>query len=142
MNRRNELLEEILQITSQYKDEVPGKRKAWPKAIKERVRELNELGMNVKAICERAGLPYYTVLSWRPPKRRVTRSHGEFKQVPIVINPRQLPAPIVDENRTPKKTATVAVEPPRQTVTVTTPLGFRIEGLELAQVRAVIEGLR
>lgn len=77
MNRRNELLEEILQITSQYKDEVPGKRKAWPKAIKERVRELNELGMNVKAICERAGQPYYTVLSWRPPKRRVTRSHGD-----------------------------------------------------------------
>lgn len=144
MNRRGELIEEIRQITSQYKDEVPGKRRAWPKAIKDRVRELNEIGMSMSAIGRELGLSYYTLHKWRKSKKRLS---GEFHQLPMVVD--REAARLVPQVRTAKKTATVAVtgakaksKPTNQTVTVTTPEGFRIEGISLSELRMVMESVR
>ena len=40
-NQREQLLDEIEQIQRQYKDEVPGKRRAWPRSIKTRIQQMH-----------------------------------------------------------------------------------------------------
>ena len=50
------LIDEIHQIKAQYEQQVTGKRKQWPKAIKERVMALVSTGMGPQAIAKRTGV--------------------------------------------------------------------------------------
>jgi len=59
-----ELVSEIKQIMEQYRREVPGRRRAWPEAIKSRVRRLNESGLSLYSIAQLIGIPYVTLKSW------------------------------------------------------------------------------
>lgn len=111
------ILEEIKQIGAQYRSEVPGRRKTWPKAIRQRALALNDLGLSYKAISDQTGIPYYTVLNWR------TR-RGQFKQVATVT----VPTSNVVES---KPAVTIQNS---GTVTVTTPQGYRIDGISLDQL--------
>ena len=96
------LINEILQIKSQYAREVgPGGRKVWPRAIKDRICELSNLGMTIKSIAEMTGISAETLYVWRA----VARKSG-FKSLAVV-----------------NKKSAIA------TVTVATPNGFVIEGL-------------
>jgi transposase-like protein len=118
MSNRDELLDEISQLLSQYRQEVPGKRRAWPESIKQRARALRGTGLNWAQIANRSGIPYHTVLKWRDDKRA-----GSFALVNVV------PA-----KRYKAKVRTVTVAKPTavkvpDVVTVTMPNGVRIEGV-------------
>jgi hypothetical protein len=119
MNERQQILEEIRQITEQFRVEVPGRRKTWPKAVKQRVMDLKNLGLSLKAISDQTGIPYFTVLTW-------SSHHGRFKQLSTVTVP--ISVPVQAKNKTDILSDNAA------TVTVTTPQGYRIEGINLDQL--------
>lgn len=128
-DRSAELVDEISQLVSQYRREVPGPHRAWPESLRSRVIELHELGFNFSEISRKTGLPYYTILKWR----------DEF-------TPRAFRMLRVAEK---KKVASVAVTDPAAKVgsvaeasttgaVVVLPSGARIEGLGLEELKAVI----
>jgi hypothetical protein len=126
--RQQILLDEIKQISQQYQQQVPGRRKAWPNAIKQRVIALKDLGLSFKAISEQTGLPYFTVLGWR-------ETRGTFRQV----SPSQeIVTATVTVPTCPLIPATVI---PTATVTVATPEGYRIEGLSISQLIELLRGM-
>ena len=135
MQENESAIEEIKQIMHQYSDEVGRGRKAWPRSIKERVRNLFLAGVKGNEISRRTGISYYTVLNWRP-----------NKQKPVAKNFRELA--IVSKPSLPEKLATVTVPTSKNlapekvgTVTVTTPDGFRVE-VDLTQATELIRELR
>ena len=121
MASAEELFNELTQICDQYKAEVPSNRGPWPESVKARVFELKAMGLSFVKIARRAGIPYGSITSWNRP--------ASF-----------LPVAIVD------KSPTVTVSKPRRkklkpefaTVTVTTPSGYRIEGLNAEAVAEFI----
>ena len=82
-NKVDAIFEELVQICSQYKEEVPGRRRAWPKAIKERVLQLRKLGVSGAKIADRIAITYRTTISWQP------RTESNFLSV-SVDEPRRL----------------------------------------------------
>lgn len=128
------LIDEIQQITTQYKAEFPGRRHAWPKAIKERVQALFALGLKPKVITERTGLSYHTVVYWSSQAKQ----KQTFHPVKVVTaKSGRHPVPVAKDS-----VATVTVKRRGRSsssksqcfsvdaiVTVTTPQGFIIEGL-------------
>jgi hypothetical protein len=108
LERAEELIREIRQIREQYDSEVGSRRKPWPKAIKDRILELDSLGVPRKSIVGDTGVPYHTIQNWRYQSRR-----RGFKELSI------------------SKIGTVTVPKPDilnlATVTVTTTKGIRVE---------------
>lgn len=146
-SRAAELIQEIRQITSQYKAEVPGHRRAWPEAIKGRVAELFGLGMRPKKISEATGISSHTVSLWKSQFKR----KQEFHQVKIIdsrsksiaiAEPKSLATVTVRKRRgRPPKTRSQPLEASNLvTVTVTTPEGFRIEGLPVSAALDWLKG--
>lgn len=58
------LFRELEEICSQYKQEVPGRRRAWPESVKKRVLALRSLGINSHQVAKRVSIPYMTLVSW------------------------------------------------------------------------------
>ena len=108
IQKAEQLIEEIRQISSQYSVEVGSKRRPWPKAIKDRVFELDSLGVSRKSIAADTGIPYYTVLQWR--YQRNKKFH-------------ELKLPAVATVTVPQSDKILKVG----MVTVTTPDGYRVE---------------
>lgn len=132
-DRKSEILAEVSQIIAQYQQEVPGRRRAWPESIKNRVLELQRLGLERKDIAKRTGISYYTIFNWGVAKA------PRFEPVAVVPSRRALP-----------KAATVTVTPRRHhhrvrptlaTVTVTMPGGIRIEGVTVEILLKVLPQL-
>jgi hypothetical protein len=136
-----ELVGEIRQIVAQYRAEVPGGRRAWPEAIKSRVRAAFDLGTPLPVISENAGLSYHTLISWIPKDQRqrnrgrrgASREPGCFSQLRISPN-KAITTVTVTADRKPSRAITAS--PRRQytrhetaTVTVTLPSGIRIDGV-------------
>ncbi len=119
MTRTDDLIRDIKEMTAQWRAEVPGGRKAWPRSIKERVRELYALGMGSTAIANATGLTYYTIHNWK-------KRNSEFLALSIAK-----PA-----------TVTVKESEPIATVTVTTANGLKIEGISFEQAVIIAEKLR
>lgn len=121
---KTELLNEINQLLSQYRVEVPGGRRAWPESIKSRAMELRNHGLNCTEISRAAGIPYFTVLKWQKEKRKpgfdlvnvVPARRGRRRKVATVTVPGLSVKPVTPASAT-------------STVTVTTPKGLRIEGI-------------
>lgn len=128
-NRRTELLAEISQLFEQYRQEVPGRRRAWPESIRRRVLELRQLGLNFTQIAKQTGLPYYTLLSWRRESKA-----GHFEPVNVVsTEARSKQVATVTVATSGKEVATAAAEFPSKSATVTVSLGsgIRVEGVTL-----------
>lgn len=132
--RQTELLDEVRQIISQYRQEVPGRRRAWPESIKKRVLELELMGLERKEISKRTGISYYTIFNWGAASKK-----ERFEKVAVVQARRVLP-----------KTATVTVArhrpahlpgPAFGTVTVTMPSGIRIEGVSADVLKELLPSL-
>jgi len=138
------LLEEIRQIVAQYQAEVPGGRKAWPNAIKQRVARLKELGLSYKAISDHTGLPYFTVLGWRGSGQKAG-AVGKFHQVTPDAAYAAATVAVATFSEGPGAAAariSRAATTETATVAVATPNGFRIEGLSLAQAIDLLGQLR
>ena len=125
------LISEIIQIREQYVAEV-GKRRAWPRAIKERIAQLQALGLRPGAIAERTGVPYQTIILWKYKERKLL-ARKPFHPVAITgqesiskslsVTPKEIKMP----------------ESQRRGLRLTTPQGFAIEGLD---ARLALELLR
>jgi len=123
-DRAVELFSELSQINVQYKAEVPGRRRAWPQSLKDRIFELRSLGLSFKEIAQRSGISYQTIVSWKKP--------NSFLPVAIVEN----------------KNSTVTVVkskrqriPKNMPIIITTPSGTKIEGLDFKCMMTLIEQL-
>lgn len=74
-----QLISEIVQIKDQYASEVGlGRRRAWPKSIKDRVARLDEIGIAPKIVSARTTIPYDTIVLWRYNRRHTV--HGRLKK--------------------------------------------------------------
>jgi len=130
-----EIFHEIRQLIEQYRAEVPGGRRAWPEAIKSRVRAISAAGASLRDIAERTGLPYYTIIAWVPDtarRRYRKRSQdvpavGKFSEIAVVAAKR--PTGVVAVAN--EKTAAQQPQCDRQiaTVTVTLPGGIEVKGV-------------
>jgi len=112
------LIHEIQQIKIQYQMEVGSKRRPWPKSIRERIEALENLGVRAKVIAADTGVPYPTILQWQFLKRKKSNSE-KFHQLTVSTSEASPRNPTVTV-RTNEKLS--------PTVTVITPLGFRLEG--------------
>ncbi|MCB9083604.1 MAG: hypothetical protein H6624_04635 [Bdellovibrionaceae bacterium] len=128
MDEGDNLISEIQQIIIQYKQEVTGGRKAWPKAVKDRVKKLWKLGYSSHELSKIIGVPYVTLNAWEK------AAPGRFK-----------PVKIRDQKAVPTAALTVkssTVEPLTvEGLTVVTPQGYQIKGLSFSQVRQLIHGV-
>lgn len=137
--RINQLIEEILSIIPQYEAEVSGSRKKWPASIKKRVLKLCQLGLGPKKIEETTGIAYTTQLKWRKeaglPIRDLKRGKkGKFHEVSLV------PTTVVDK---PESTTVVGLpSEKKETITVTTPEGIKVEFSDPKVALKIIRALR
>lgn len=137
-NNAANIIEEIRQIKVQYKAEVSGRGRAWPKAIKVRAMRLSDLGMRAPDIAEKTGISFHTVTAWK-----TAHLKKSFHQLPVVYEA------AVKLNRKPA-VAVTATKPKKSierinrvvTVTVTTPDGFAIQVESPEAAAAIISQLR
>lgn len=131
MGESDLIFEELAQLSGQYKVEVPGARKAWPRSIKERVLRLSALGAPMTEIARRSKIPYYTVYNWAKPQKRA-KSQGRFRELAIVekrgisVRPEIPELPLSTSNNF-------------ATVTVTMPNGCKVEGVPVKAALAWAE---
>ena len=152
MKEHRDLIGEIKQIKIQYESEVSSDRKAWPRAIKSRVIELLENKVSASVIAREAGLPYDTVLRWRPKGmkrlRGPRRKPDAFKEL-VVTNDYKanekigtVPVPTLPASKV--RTVTVPQEElgdDSAIVTVTTPQGFKIDVRGISQATKLLREL-
>ena len=124
------LIDEISQMTVQYRAEVTGHRKEWPRSIRERVEKLGELGLKPKKIAEKTPIPYETVLQWRYERNRFLKLQA-FHSLPVA-QPDNATVTVALNGDAKASTA------PLSKVTVTTPSGYQIAG----EAKSVISVLR
>lgn len=137
MEQIERLTDEIRQIRTQYRAEITGGRKQWPKAIKDRVLMLRSQGVRLKHLAERTGLPYHTLALWSSEAKR-----ARFREITVV--------PSLARKPSDQKIVTVTV--PRKskssesekiaTVTVTTPEGFLVQVRSVTEAASVVRLLR
>ena len=139
------LIGEVRQIKTQYVAEVGRGRRVWPRSIKERIAQLDDLGIPAKVIAEKTEVPYETIILWRY-KRRNEKAEAKTAFHELSVAERHLPQPI-------SKSVTVTLptnemplhhpEPsiPAKFLRLTTPDGFVIDGLDEASVVALLARL-
>ena len=86
------ILNELVQLRSQYKAEVPGVRQAWPESVKSRIRLLLDDGMTAAEVSRQTGIPYYTLNSW------LRRSHTRFIEAKL-SDPQMRPNAIPEKRK-------------------------------------------
>jgi hypothetical protein len=146
----NEILNELNQLITQYREEIPGGRRAWPQSIQSRVRILFNQGMSIARIADGCAMSYHTVLNWIPKEERQRDRHQRRARGMSAANFSEV------QIRQEKAIATVTVpvrvsqrakssEPSLQTercetaaVTVTLPGGIRVDGVTAEFLKAWI----
>jgi hypothetical protein len=132
------LLSEISQLKAQWVIEVGEGRRKWPKSIKERVEQLDALGIPAKQVSQRTGIGYETLLSWRFARRQKFKK--QFHQLEVKPASSKAIAKIdtvtVPKLEIPKEALEIG------TVTVTTPDGFKIEALNVSSAISILKELR
>jgi hypothetical protein len=129
------LFSEVQQIKSQYVAEVGSGRRAWPRAIKDRIARLDTLGVPAKAIAQKSGISYETIIIWRH-KLRKAPAQNAFHELSVGSNVR---LPSISKSAT--VTATKNEMCPASPLRLTTPGGFVIEGLTAETLLALLERL-
>lgn len=128
-----QLIEEILSMKEQYQIEVGSRRKPWPKSIKSRILELDQLGMPMQKISNAVNIPYQTIMSWRFTSRRGLQLKKDFHSLEV-----KNPTVTVGEVAVLPKSQKIPQSDP--TVTVRTPDGYVLEipSIILVQVLSAI----
>ena len=123
-----QLFSEIRQIIEQYKAEVHGRRRAWPKSVRDRVVSLSRLGMKNQVIAKETGLSMNTVYSW------LTRSelNTSVKVAASAPSPSFIPVTV----KRPVEPAKIQCAETRANLTVTVVINsrIRIEGYPVDQI--------
>jgi transposase len=121
------IIDEINQIRDQFRSEVSGRRKQWPKSIKSRVVHLLDLGMRPKEIQSHCGISFHTVSLWKSQK-----SASKFHEIPVLAS---------SEKKQNPATVTVTKKSKRPRLTKSTTVTVKISDavvVELASVKEVI----
>lgn len=124
---RDQIVDELRQLCVQYQNEVPSRRRTWPRSIKERVLQLLQLELSCEEVAGLTGIPAPTIYSWKP---RTENPEPGFLPVQVVaekILPERRPA-------APRKRERKRTTP---TIIVIAPNGTRFEGLDLKSALAV-----
>jgi hypothetical protein len=129
----NEILNELRQICRQYKDEVPGKRRAWPRSVKERVFGLQAQGLSARQIADQISIPCTTILSWNSAEKK----RGNFLPVKVVRKSSSSTVTVGKSQGLEGKRSSVFTN---TTVTVVSPRGIRVEGMPLDAALSLIQG--
>ena len=135
-----QLFSEIRQIYSQYKREVPKKRRPWPTSIQSRVLELWKLGVSTHQISVATTLPCQTMYSWR---QRLLRSNPGFVPVRIIQRRRRKSLVESESHRGTTKLAPRSSSYSHSesttlfTLTIVMPNGVRLEGVPLDQAARI-----
>jgi hypothetical protein len=133
------IISEINQIRVQYVKEVGSGRRAWPRSIKERVAELEDLGLTAKSVAVGTGISYATIVLWRHKRRKKSRAFHEVR----VKKQSAIAAPKSDAlaiSKSPSVTmANFEIPPIRPPgLILRTPSGFVIEGLDETSVVTLV----
>lgn len=136
MGDAEKLVDEILQIRSQYKAEVDGEHKQWPKAIRERAMRLQGLGMSRKTLSRLTGISYHTLAYWAGTQKR------DFHQLAVSPTPEAMSAAEADATVTVAKLQNVDRRNVFATVTVTMPDGSHFRFASARDALLVLKGLR
>lgn len=123
MDRQEQLLSELKQISEQYAKEVSGKRRAWPKSIRERVIAARREHISFERICAATGIPLQTMYSWRIGGERASA----FLPVRVAPKAPYVQQPLLESRRRGSRTR------PTTTVVVVVVGKVRIEGLSYEQ---------
>lgn len=132
------LMSEIRELHRQYVVEVGTGRRVWPKAIKDRVQQLDEIGISAKSISKQTGVGYDTILQWRFKRKK----KNQFHQLSVSATTSKEIAKVdtvtvtKDEITSPDKILKSG------TLTVTTPSGYRIESSCVESVVRLLETLK
>jgi transposase-like protein len=129
---RDQIVNELRELCTQYQAEVPSRRRTWPKSIKARVLQLLQSELSCEQVSGLCGISVATVYSWKAAAARAAA-------------PTFLPVQIVE-----KKAEPVAARPeprprvrrrgrarPTPTIIVIAPNGLRFEGLDVSQAIAI-----
>lgn len=139
METRAELIRDITQIAQQFKAEIPGGRRPWPKAVKDRALALVKDGMSLTEIAAATGFAYQTVHGWT----RDRRTRGKFRELKALPAPEEsavMAIPPTSENSpTSRKGGDKAAKSTK--VTIITPNGYRIEGVPIGEVAKILGDL-
>lgn len=133
------LMSEIRQVREQYVLEVGEGRRVWPKSIRDRIEELENLKVPIKLISHQTGVAYDTILQWR--YQRKHRIRKSFHQIEVAGEISKSGTVTVPE----KKISGLPLAHTKSksvTVTVTTPEGYRIESDNPDSVVFLIVALR
>ena len=125
-----QIFSEIRQMQDQYRAEVTGKRKTWPKSIRERVIKLSVLGIRTQVIVKETGISLNTIYSW------VSRGSRKAEKS---LSPSFVPVTIKSQDPNPQAFCTETHASP--TVTVVVNSRIRIEGYPADQVLVLLTGL-
>lgn len=123
MDRQEQLLNELKQISEQYAKEVSGKRRAWPKSIRERVIAARREKISFERITAATGIPLQTMYSWRIGGKRAS----EF--LPVRVAPK---TPYVQQRLLESRPRASRARPTTAVVVVVGG-NVRIEGLSYEQ---------
>jgi transposase len=135
MYESNKLIEDIRQIKLQYRAEVNGVKKQWPRSIRTRVLQLCELGLKSRDIAEKTGISFHTVSAWK------NKYRAPFHQLPVVSEHGKNAVAQKQTTVTDRKNGKSSASTKSVTVTVLTPGGYRIEGLDVDQLAVFFKGM-
>ena len=129
------IAEEVRQLCSQYLQEVPSRRRVWPKSIKDRIFQLLKLEVSSAAIAAQTGIPIATIYQWKSVSPRLQAPSPAADFLPVKVVPNKVTKPQVSPEPSKKP------EPRRRyrgkrsaapTIIVVAPNGIRFEGLDIS----------
>jgi hypothetical protein len=141
LDQASQLINEINQIQKQYVAEVGKGRRAWPRSIKERVAALDEMGLPAKGLAQQTGIPYETLILWRYKRRHEVKSESGFHEVKVVESAAAQNSESISKSLTVPKHE-MAQPRLKLELRLTTPDGYRIEGLDERSVKDMLSALR
>jgi hypothetical protein len=134
IDRAETLMDEVRQLRAQYVNEVGSGRRVWPRSIKTRVLELEQMGIPPKVIAAKTGVPGETIASWR-----FHRRHGVDKRFHALAVKSGLPeiansgTVTVTTNKMPKNPGSILV---------TLVDGIRIESVDADAIATILCALK
>ena len=138
-----QIIEEVRQLCSQYQEEVPSRRRTWPRSIKERIFQLSELELSRNQISIQTGIPVSTLYSWMLHENRAQAF------LPLKVIENEEPKLLVKSDKPLARPDKVAAKKksrgPYQkslpTLIIVAPNGVRFEGLDLSSALKIASQL-
>lgn len=134
IDRAETLMDEVRQLRTQYVNEVGSGRRVWPRSIKARILELEQVGIPPKIIAAKTGVPSETIASWR-----FHRRHGVDKRFHALAVKSALP-----EIAKPGTVTVTTNEMPKNggSIVATLPGGIRIESADANAIATILCALK